>query len=199
MIDDKRTSTEPAAVPRGNSAPQETVDSESPATVLPVRAAVFKTVRDATRAVQGLLDAGFRSEHISVVCSDRAKEAHFKEYEHDQPAGTTAAASAGAGAVIGGIAAGLAAVALVAVTGGVSLIVVGPLFAGTGAVVGTFVGAMSSRGVEHEVANYYDQALAAGDILVAAEIEPGGDIARLVDAERAFADVGAGPIALPQG
>ena len=164
----------------------------------PVRIAVFRSVRDADRAVRGLLDAGFAREHVSVVCSDRAKEAHFREFEHDQPAGTTTAAAAGAGA-IGGFAAGLAAATVVVATGGIGLLVAGPLFTGAGAVVGTFVGAMMSRGVEHEVADYYDQALSAGDILVAAEIEAGGDPALLGRAEAAFREAGSNPVALPRG
>jgi len=165
----------------------------------PVRIGVFKSVRDAARAVQGLLDAGFQKEHVSVVCSDRAKEAHFREYEHDQPAGTTTAAAAGAGAVIGAMAAAVVGATVVVATGGIGLVVAGPLFAGAGAVVGSFVGAMSSRGVEHEVANYYDQALAGGEILVAAEIEPGEDPAKLDRARDALAAAGARPVSLPQG
>ncbi len=170
-----------------------------PPPVRPVRIGVFKTVRDADRAVEGLLAAGFRKEHVSVVCSDRAREAHFREYEHDRPAGATTAASAGAGAIVGGVAAGLFAATIVVATGGLSLVVLGPLFAGSGAVIGTFVGAMMSRGVEHEVADYYDQALAGGEILVAAEIEHGEDPAKLDRASAALAEAGARPVALPQG
>jgi len=172
---------------------------ENAASQRPVRVGIFGSVGEAARAVRGLLDAGFRKEHISVVCSDRAKEAFFKEYEHDKPAGATTASAAGAGAVLGGIAAGFIAVSGIVATGGLALFVVGPLFAGTGAAVGTFVGAMMSRGVEHEVANYYDQALPRGDILVAAEIEAGQDPAMLARAERVFAEAGARPIALQQG
>lgn len=165
----------------------------------PVRVGIFGTVREASVAVEGLLGAGFTTEHISVVCSDRAKEAFFAEYEHDRPAGATTAAAAGAGAVIGGIAAGLVAVSGVVATGGLGIVVVGPIFAGTGAAFGTFVGAMMSRGVEHEVANYYDQALPRGEILVAAEIGSGGDATMLVLAERVFETAGAHPVALHQG
>ncbi|MCE9636466.1 MAG: hypothetical protein K8T90_12240 [Planctomycetes bacterium] len=174
---------------------------------LQVRIAVFETVPKAAKAVQGLLAAGFLKEHISVVCSDRVKESIFSEFEHDRPAGATTASAAGTGAVVGGVAAGLAAVTGVALgvaTGGLGLLVLGPLFAGTGAAVGTFVGAMMSRGVEHEVANYYDQAVKAGEILVAAEAEgdPAADLRTcelLERAERVFAEVGARPMALPQG
>jgi hypothetical protein len=115
------------------------------------------------------------------------------------PAGATTAGKAAAGAVIGGFAAGLVAVTGVVATGGLGLFVVGPLFAGTGAAVGTFVGAMMSRGVEHEVADYYDQALPRGEILVAAEIAGGGDVTMLERAEAVFRSVRARPIALTQG
>jgi hypothetical protein len=165
----------------------------------PVRVAIFGSVEDVSRAVQGLLDAGFRQERISVVCSDRAKEAHFAEYEHERPAGATTPAKAGAGAIVGGLAAGLVAVSGVVATGGVGLVVVGPLFAGTGAAFGTFVGAMMSRGVEDEVANYYDQALPLGLLLVAAEIDAHEDAAMLERAERVFEAAGAHPVALPHG
>jgi hypothetical protein len=168
----------------------------------PVRVAIFGSVEDVTRAVQGLLGAGFKKEHVSVVCSDRAKEELFAEYEHEQPAGSTTPAAAGAGALIGGFtagAAGLVAVSGLVATGGVGLVVVGPLLAGTGAAFGSFVGAMVSRGFEHEVANYYDQALPRGMILVAAEIDAHDDVALLERAERVFEESGAHPVALPHG
>jgi len=187
------------AIPAAAAAHAVAPDPNGAGAVRPVRAAVFATVAEASLAVQGLLDSGFSKEHVSVVCSDRAKEAFFKEYEHDMPAGATTAGKAAAGAVIGGFAAGLVAVTGVVASGGLGLVVVGPLFAGTGAAVGTFVGAMMSRGVEHEVANYYDQALPRGQILVAAEVAAGDDVAMLERAERAFEDAGAHPLPLPQG
>lgn len=165
----------------------------------PVRVATFASVPEAALAVQGLLDAGFPKEHVSVVCSDRAKESFFREYEHDRPAGATTAAAAGAGAAIGALAAGVLAISGLLDMSGWSLAFVAVLFAGTGAAAGTFIGAMMSRGVEHEVSNYYDQAVPQGEILVAAEIAADGDTAMLDRAERAFEDVGAHPIALPQG
>jgi len=187
--------------PDAGAAPAQAVAPQAPdaAMVGPVRAAVFASVAHAAMAVQGLLDAGFTKEHISVVCSDRAKEDFFKEYEHDGPAGATAGGKAALGALVGGAAAGLVAATGIVATGGLGLFVVGPLFAGTGAAVGTFIGAMLSRGVEHEVADYYDQALPRGEILVAAEIEGGGDVTMLERAEAVFRSVSARPIALAQG
>jgi hypothetical protein len=165
----------------------------------PVRVAVFATVDEADRAVRGLLDAGIAVEHISVVCSDEVKESFFIAFEHDRPAGTAVPVTAAAGAVAGLLVGGALAYAQVVLTGGVGLLVVGPLFAGTSAAFGTFVGAMTSRGTEHEVANFYDQALTDGQILVAAEIEDDADAALLDAAERIFVATGAQPISLPQG
>ena len=54
-------------------------------------------------------------------------------------------------------------------TGSVVLWVAGPAVAGALGVAGGLVGAMSTRGVEKEIANYYQQAVLAGSILVAAE------------------------------
>lgn len=164
-----------------------------------VRTGNFGTVAAAARAVQGLLDAGFEKEHVSVVCSDRAKKAYLSEFEHDRPAGSTTTFAATAGAVVGGLAAGLLAISGLVALEGEGLLVVALLFAGMGAALGTFVGAMMSRGVEHEVANFYDQSMTDGEILVAAEIERGGSLVMLDRAERAFEDAGARPITLSQG
>jgi len=165
----------------------------------PVRVGVFESVMAADHAVKELLAAGFTTERISVVCSDRVKESLFAEYEHDQPAGASTAPAAGAGAVMGGLLAGFVAVTGVAGTGGVGLIIVGPLFAASGAMLGTFLGAMAAYGVEHEVANYYEQALTQGAILVAAEIGPDEDRAKLAVAEQVFEEAGVHPVALPRG
>ena len=62
--------------------------------------------------------------------------------------------------------------ALASSTGGLGLLVFGPMFlssACAGALVGGLVGAMTTRGIEKEIANYYDQAVVQGKILVAAE------------------------------
>jgi hypothetical protein len=163
----------------------------------PVRAGVFDTVAEAERAVENLLAEGFPTERISVVCSDEAKERHFAEFLHDAPAGTTTPVTAARGGVIGGLAGGALGVAGVALTGGIGLIAVGPLLIGT--VFGTFVGAMVSRGLEHEVANYYDQALRRGQILVAAEIGPDDDPALLARAERVLSREGSRTVSLPEG
>ena len=59
---------------------------------------VFDSVDDARQAVQGLLEAGFTTKQITVVCSDETKERYFSEFEHQDPAGTYTPAATIAGA-----------------------------------------------------------------------------------------------------
>ncbi len=80
------------------------------------------------------------------------------------------------GGSIGALLGGLIGVAGVTASGGAALLAAGSLLAGSsgGAVVGGFVGAMMTRGMEPEVADFYDQALAKGQVLVA--VEPSDEV-----------------------
>lgn len=164
----------------------------------PVRAGLFATLQGADTAVRELLNAGFTKEEITVVCSDQHKERHFREFEHQDPAGTYTPKAALAGGAIGAVLGGLAAVAGFAGTGGAALLVAGGISFWTGGVFGGLVGAMMSRGVEKELANYYDQSVQRGMILVAVE-DKSADHARLASAERVLKIAGAEPVALPEG
>jgi hypothetical protein len=100
---------------------------------------------------------------------------------------------------VGALAGGLSVVAAATLTGGVALLAAAPISAGAGGVVGGLVGAMMSRGVEKELADYYSQAVEDGRILVAAESHEPHDQARLAQAERILGTAGAAPIELPEG
>lgn len=164
----------------------------------PVRVGVFSSAEDAEKAVRALLDAGLAKGRISVLCSDPAVEARFREFEHDHPAGSSVRSSAMKGSVIGGVAGGLVGVAGIAAAGP-GFLPAEPICIGSGMLFGTFLGAMVSAGREHELANYYDQSMRRGQILVAAEIAAGDDTALLERAEAALAGAGAHPVALPRG
>lgn len=164
----------------------------------PVRVGVFSSAEDADRGVRALLDAGFAKGRVSVLCSDPAVEAHFREFEHEHPAGASVSQTARRGSMIGGVAGGLVGVAGI-VAAGPAFIAAEPLCIGVGALFGTFVGAMVSAGMEHELANYYDQALRRGQVLVAAEIAKGDDAALLERADAALTAAGAHPVALSRG
>ncbi|HEV7223013.1 MAG TPA: hypothetical protein VGN42_09960 [Pirellulales bacterium] len=165
----------------------------------PIRVGVFSTIGAADCAVDKLVQAGFTSEHISVICSDRAIEEHFRQFEHEQPAGSHTRAAATIGGAIGAALGGLTVLAGAVTTGGLGLLAAGGLAAWTGGVVGGLVGAMLTRGVEPEIANYYDQAVTAGKILVAAEDHSEAQRQRLSWAECILADCGAEPVALREG
>jgi len=55
----------------------------------PVVVGIFATIDEAQRAVGQLLQAGFQKRQITVVCSDDEKEAHFREFERQEPAART--------------------------------------------------------------------------------------------------------------
>lgn len=160
---------------------------------------VFATVEEAEDAVRRLLDAGFTNEQITVICSDENKERYFREFEHQEPAGTFAAKAALTGGAIGALLGGLPVIGAAIATGSLVLWVAGPAVAGALGIAGGLVGAMSTRGVEKEIANYYQQAVSDGFILVAAEAKGPDRERRLGEAAVIFAAVGAKPISLPEG
>jgi hypothetical protein len=57
---------------------------------------------------------------------------------------------------------------------------------------------MMTRGIDKEVANYYDQAVVQGKVLVAVETST-PDEGRLGRAAKILAAAGAEPVALPEG
>jgi hypothetical protein len=162
----------------------------------PIRAAVFATVEQAQQAVERLRAAGFSEAEITVVCSDETKEKYFREFEHQDPAGANTPMAASVGGVIGATLFGLATVSAGVATGGIPLLVAGGWALLTGGVLGGFVGAMMTRGIEKEAANFYDQAVVGGMILIAVE---NPEYQRLSQAEEIFKLSGAEPVALPEG
>jgi hypothetical protein len=165
----------------------------------PVRAGVYSRPEDAATAVEALLRSGFARNEITVVCSDDAKEKHFKAFEHQQPAGTGTPEAAAAGSTLGAALGGIATTALGIAIGGLPLLLVGGAGLLTGGVVGGFLGAMMMRGVDKEVADFYDQAVQKGKLLVAVEDHSASAPERLARAEHVFLTTGAEPIALPEG
>ena len=162
----------------------------------PVRVGVFSTVAAADQAVNGLLRAGFSKEQITVICSDTAKERHFEAFHHEDPAGSNTPAAVLTGGGIGAALGGLAALVGVVATGGIGLLAAGGIAAWAGGAAGGLVGAMMTRGVEKAAANFYDEAVAKGKILVAAEVDDADDRRSLNAASRVLAEAGAEPLAL---
>ena len=165
----------------------------------PVRAGVYATVAEADAAVQGLLDAGFSRNEISVICSDPVKEAHFRAIEKEEPAGTFAAPAAVSGGTIGAALGGLTALTGIVATGGIGLLAAGAISAWAGGMFGGLIGAMVTRGFEKEAADFYDQSVSQGKILVAIEVNEPNQQSRLGDAARILEEAGAEPLPLSEG
>jgi hypothetical protein len=160
---------------------------------------IFDDIDAARQAVHGLLAAGFSKEQINVVCSDETKERYFREFEHQEPAGTFTPKAAIAGGTIGAVLGGLAVVVSAAATGSLALWAAGPITAWAGGIAGGLVGAMMTRGVEKEIADFYQQAVVGGRILVAAEDHRPNSQRSLVKAAEVLAAAGAKPLKLPEG
>jgi hypothetical protein len=174
------------------SNPQTEIDSR------PLEVGVFNTVDEARKAVRSLLEVGFTKDEVTVLCSDETKERYFSEFDHQQPAGTHTPAAAAIGGTIGALLGGGAVAATALATGGITLWAVGPISAWFGGVAGGLIGAMMTRGVEKELANFYQQAVLNGQILVAAEVHS-RDSHRLANAAAILAEAGAQPLPLREG
>ena len=160
---------------------------------------VFSTVDEAEQAVRHLLEAEFTKEQISVICSDESKERYFREFEHQEPAGAFTSQAVLTGAAIGALLGGIPVIGAAIATGSVVLWVAGPAAATALGVAGGLVGAMSTRVLEKEIANYYQQAVLEGLILVAIEAQGEDREQRLSQAADIFSSAGAKPIQLPEG
>jgi outer membrane lipoprotein SlyB len=167
---------------------------------LPVRAGVYSNVRDVDSVVLSLLEAGFTHDEITIVCSDEATQRHFRDFQKQDPAGKNTPAAAAAGGVTGAALGGLTTVAIGFATGVLPVAIVGSAGVLTGGVVGSLLGAFMTRGAEPEAADFYDQAVQEGKLLVVVEKKEEPDANRkLAVAERLFARSGTRPLPLPEG
>jgi len=165
----------------------------------PVRAGVFLDLPAADTVVQRLLAAGFSKEEITVICSDEAVEKHFRRYEHQDPAGALTANTVAKGTTVGAAVGGLVGIAVGAATGTVPLLIAGAAGLSGGSAMGGFLGAMLTRGEEKELANFYDQAVRGGRILIGVEVHGPNSQPRLDKAAKIIADGGAEAVPLPEG
>lgn len=132
----------------------------------------FDTRDQAERAVESLVQAGFVRENISVATGDLRSEV---ETPNIGPLhGTGGDSQAGRDAAIGGLA-GLVAGAVAASIPGIGpLLAVGPLAAavgglGIGAAAGGLIGWLVDRGVSEEEAQYYEEGLRRGGVVVSVD------------------------------
>jgi len=165
----------------------------------PVRVGVFSTVAQADRAVHALQRAGFSKDQLAVVCSNEAKKEHFSDLQTPPTGASYTPPAIVTGGLLGATIGGLVLGATSLVTGGASLLAAGTVLIGGGAIAGSFTGAMATRGIQKEIADYYDQSVRLGKILVAVEVHGEGSAAKLARAEQVLAEAGAEPVALVEG
>src|SRR5579872_2789504 len=150
--------------------------------------AVFGIYRDrlhVEQAVDALIDAGFRSEDISVLLPDNVGT---KDFAHEKstkaPEGT--AAGAGTGAVVGGTLGLLAGIGALAIPGLGPFIAAGPIMgalagAGTGGVVGGVIGALVGMGIPEYEAKRYEGLVKEGHALLSVHCDNSDWVKRAKD------------------
>jgi len=165
----------------------------------PIRAGVYSEITQADRAIQKLMDADFTKEQISVICSDESSQQHFGEFAEKAGIANTQQGGVVGSGLIGGALGVLVSAAGVATTGGLGIMALGPILAG--GVTGTLVELFIGRGVESEVARFYDQAVSSGNVLVAVAVNKDEDdqAERLLIAEQILSESGAEPLPLTDG
>ncbi|WP_088007379.1 general stress protein [Indiicoccus explosivorum] len=133
----------------------------------------YETEQEAIRAIEDLKDQGYHPEQISVISKDEG-ESEYVADETDTQAGEGAAAGALAGGAIGGIGGVLAGLGALAIPGVGPVLAAGPIAAGltgaaAGAGVGGLAGALIGMGVPEEEAHEYESHFNEGKILVLVE------------------------------
>jgi hypothetical protein len=135
--------------------------------------AVFGIFRDRShveQAVDALINAGFRSEDISVLLPENIGTKDFAAEKHTKaPEG--AATGAGAGAVVGGTLGLLAGIGALAIPGLGPFIAAGPIMGalaglGTGGAVGGLIGALVGMGIPEYEAKRYEGMIKEGKVLL---------------------------------
>lgn len=166
-----------------------------PSELKPIRIGVFDSLSNAEQAFDGLREAGFTHDELSVLCSEQQHRKHFpdEDTEADEQDPATSAAIGGA---VGGLLGSATAAAGLATVGGLPIVVAGAFAAAlAGGVVGGLSGAMAARGFDSKLTDYFDQAVTNGKILIG--VEPAdSDAERLAKASSILRDAGAEPLSL---
>lgn len=148
-----------------------------------VRGAVFETTDSASQAVKQLRAAGFSPTQISVICSQEHASRHFGECREETVGGETAIIpdpSAIAALGIGGTAFASA----IVLSGGGALVALGAFASVT--LTGTLASYFATRGVSSEAADWHEQAVSEGNLLVVVEVEHPDNQHQLKRAEEVF-------------
>jgi len=146
---------------------------------------VYDGPSHAEQALNGLKEAGFTPEQVSVVAKEKQDVKQMAE--HSDMAGEGAATGAVTGGVLGGLTGFLVGISAMVIPGigpivGTGILVATLAGAGIGAAAGGLVGALTGQGVSEEDAKGYEESVRQGSILltVQASSEAQADQAREV-------------------
>jgi len=136
---------------------------------------IAKNESQAASIVNQLKAAGFSTEDVSVLFSDKVGTTDFA-HEHHTKAPEGAATGAGAGGVVGGTLGMLVGIGTLAIPGLGPFIAAGPIMAAlsgaaVGAAVGGLTGALVGMGIPEFEAKRYEGRLKQGNILISAHTE----------------------------
>jgi len=130
---------------------------------------VFDGADKAERALNGLKDAGFTPEQVSVVAKDQRDTRQLAD--NTDMAGEGAATGAVTGGMLGGLAGFLVGISAMVIPGigpivGTGILVSTLAGAGIGAATGGLVGALAGQGVPEADARAYEEHVKGGRILL---------------------------------
>ncbi len=149
---------------------------------------IFANVANAEAAIDGLTMAGFSSQALSILLSDKDEARALAANTVKDSGG--AAAGAGVGGVVGGALGLLAGIGALALPGVGPFIAAGPIMGslgglGVGGAVGGFVGALVGMGIPEFEAKLYDGRVREGGVLMAVHCESSERISRAKDVLKA--------------
>lgn len=136
---------------------------------------VFNDRASAEKAYDSLIAKGYNSDDITVLMSDKTRDTHFKDSDHDSNLGNKSMEGAGVGSAIGGttgaIIGAIAAAGTAVALPGLGLVLAGPLAAGlagagAGGLTGGLIGALVGSGIPKERAEAYEHSIKNGGIVI---------------------------------
>lgn len=165
----------------------------------PIRAGIFGSLEHAEDAVKHLVEAGFDEDQITVICSDEIKEHHFERFRPSQKASESSQSMILKAGIAGGALGAVVAASGLVTSDSTIISFVMPIL--LGGITGTLLGLLVGRGVEDELARFYDQSVGKGEILVAVDIneEDDGQHELLEQAARILKQEGTKPFPLEEG
>ena len=146
---------------------------------------IYKSVEQAERAVDRMIQSGFSNNDISVLLPDSRSS---KEFAHEKntkaPEGTTTGAATGG--VVGGTLGLLAGIGALAIPGVGPFIAAGPILGalaglGAGGAVGGLIGALVGMGIPEYEAKRYEGRVKEGGVLLSVHCDTSNEISRAKD------------------